>query len=416
MQRGITPLADIHLHLYGSIRAEDFLEYLALRDVDWTPFETSNQDLYGDAPMMGDILRRHRQGDPKAAGEFKRLFVFGDAETGEFRRFQYKFTLLDTGSVLTEHLEDKAKLPGLLDEWIHFLRRIAKYQKQEGIGYAEQRLLLGKQFPEDHKRELLWRGLSAYSQLEEPGFQGRLAVGLDREDPWPNWELVRELALGPYGHWLTGIDFCNWEEGHPPKEKAALFGEVHEFNRRHRERAPTILYHVGESFQDKSLESAIRWVHEAAELGAHRLGHAIALGINPDAYGDHQRTESVSERLDQLRYDLKHAHGLQRSGIPVDEQAIVSEIAQMQALPGDTTLTISYDASRLEQIRRRQAFAAGRIREIGAVVEVCPTSNRRIAGSQPGPSPGSPVPGLAPSFCYWVRRSGHLRYHAGRRN
>ena len=130
MQRGITPLADIHLHLYGSIRAEDFLEYLALRDVDWTPFETSNQDLYGDAPMMGDILRRHRQGDPKAAGEFKRLFVFGDAETGEFRRFQYKFTLLDTGSVLTEHLEDKAKLPGLLDEWIHFLRRIAKYQKQ----------------------------------------------------------------------------------------------------------------------------------------------------------------------------------------------------------------------------------------------------------------------------------------------
>ena len=137
---------------------------------------------------------------------------------------------------------------------------------------------------------------------------------------------------------------------------------------------------MGESFQDKSLESAIRWVHEAAELGAHRLGHAIALGINPDAYGEHQRTESASERLDQLRYDLKHAQGLRTLGVPVDEQALASEVAQMQALPGETTLPIRYDASRLEEVRRRQAFAAGRIRDIGAVVEVCPTSNRRIAG------------------------------------
>lgn len=250
-------LADIHLHLYGSIRAEDFLGYVAHRDVDWTPFETAYWDLYGRYPMMGDILARKRKGDPEAAGEFKRLFVFGDDEAGEFRRFQNKFMLLDTGSVLTEYLGDKAKLPAFLDEWIHFLRRIATSQKQEGIGYAEQRLLLGKRFPEDHKRESLLRVLRAYSELEEPGFQGRLAVGLDRENPWPNWE----LALGPFGHWLTGIDFCNWEEGHPPKDKAALFGEVHEFNRRHPERALTILYHVGESYQDKSLESAIRWVH-----------------------------------------------------------------------------------------------------------------------------------------------------------
>lgn len=110
------------------------------------------------------------------------------------------------------------------------------------------------------------------------------------------------------------------------------------------------------------------------------MGHAIALGINPDAYGEHQRKESVSERLDQLRYDLKHAQGLRTHDVPVDEQAVESEIARMQLLPADGTLTIAYDASRLEEVRRRQAFAAGRIRDIGAVVEVCPTSNRRIGG------------------------------------
>ena len=46
----------------------------------------------------------------------------------------------------------------------------------------------------------------------------------------------------------------------------------------------------------------MRWVHESAELGAHRLGHAIALGVDPDAYGVHRRRETVSERLDQIAY------------------------------------------------------------------------------------------------------------------
>ena len=153
-----------------------------------------------------------------------------------------------------------------------------------------------------------------------------------------------------------------------------------DFNRRHPERALAILYHVGETFEDKSLESAIRWVQEAAELGAHRLGHAIALGIDPDAYGAHARTETASEHIDQLGYDLKHADALRRSGVPIDEVAIESEIGHLRTLPGDTELTVEYDAPRLEEVRRRQAFAADRIKATGAVVEVCPTSNRRIGG------------------------------------
>ena len=40
-----TLLAD--LHLYGGIRAEDFLEYVTLRDVDWTPFETTYRQVFG---------------------------------------------------------------------------------------------------------------------------------------------------------------------------------------------------------------------------------------------------------------------------------------------------------------------------------------------------------------------------------
>jgi len=37
---------------------------------------------------MDDILRRHRQGDLSAAGEFKRLFVFGDELAAQGWRYR----------------------------------------------------------------------------------------------------------------------------------------------------------------------------------------------------------------------------------------------------------------------------------------------------------------------------------------
>ena len=135
-----------------------------------------------------------------------------------------------------------------------------------------------------------------------------------------------ELALSPYGHLLTGIDFCYLEEGPLPKNQESFFNDVKDFNRKHPERALAILYHVGENFDDKSLDSAIRWVHEAPELGAHRLGHAIALGVNPDKYGVHRRHETVSERTDQLKYDLRHADGLGQFVIPVDASRVTQEL------------------------------------------------------------------------------------------
>ena len=99
---------------------------------------------------------------------------------------------------------------------------------------------------------------------------------------------------------LTAIDFCHVGEGVPSKDNRALLDDGKNFNRKHPERALAILYHVRESFEVESLESAGRWVHEAAELGVHRLGHAITLGITSDAYGEHQRTETIAERVSQI--------------------------------------------------------------------------------------------------------------------
>ena len=153
-----------------------------------------------------------------------------------------------------------------------------------------------------------------------------------------------------------------------------------EFNCDHPDRALAILYHVGESFRDKSLESGVRWVHEAAEMGAHRLGHAIALGVDPDLYGRHTRTESVDERVDQLRYDLRHRKDLRKHGVHIDVNAAEQELHNLKALDKGDTLEIQYDDQRLSEVRGRQSYAIECVKSLGSVIEVCPTSNRRIGG------------------------------------
>jgi adenosine deaminase len=374
------PLAELHLHLYGTIRAEDYLERVAGRPVDWQRYEQAFEDAYGAAPPVREILERHRRGDPSAAADWKRLFVFGDADAGNFRRFQAKFDLLIAGSEFSRLDPRSGDLHPLIEEMRFFVRRMLADQRAQGIAYAEQRLLLGLRVPAEQSRRLLRPLLEEYAAAARDGIQARLAISLPREDPWPMWEVTRELALSEHGSLVTGIDFCFIEEGFPPREKAGLFAAVRDHNARHPERGLAILYHVGESFTDKSLESAVRWVQEAAELGAHRLGHALALGIDPDLFGDHERSESVAERCDQLRYDLAHADGLARHGVRVERGAAARELALLETLPPAQAVSHRYDAARLAELRARQAYAMERVRSTGAVVEVCPTSNLRIGG------------------------------------
>ena len=371
--------AELHLHLYGTIRPGAFLDYVSERDVDWGYYEHTYEQAYGTRPPVADLVERHRRGDAEATRAFHELFVFGDADGGNFERFQAKFNLLISGSELVRLHRYDDPIPPLLAEMDYFVRHMLDEQRREGVGYAEQRMLLSNAFPAASSRRIMQGILDTYRREDaRGGLQPRLAVGCDRADPWPSWELAKELALGPDGHLVTGIDFCNVEEGFPPKDKATFFKTVCGWNDQHPERALAILYHVGESFADKSLESAVRWVQEAAELGAHRLGHAIALAVDPDAYGDHVRSESAAERLDQIAYDLLHADALERVGVRIDKSSLARERRVLESGPADAQVQHTYDAARRAEVRRRQDFAMERVRATGAVIEVCPTSNRRI--------------------------------------
>jgi adenosine deaminase len=375
------PLAELHLHLGGCLSADTILEQILRYEelLDFGHYEDAYEAAYGARPSLRALLPGCRAGDPAARAAFNELFVFGDADAGNFARFQAKFNLIVAATAFRKRPEmAAARLAD--DEVARFTAAILREQARQGIAYAEQRFYLS---PDPHAvgwPEFVssFRAGLAQAAAAGPTPALRLAASLPRANPWPQWEAVQQLALADGGELFTGIDFCFVEEGFPPKEKASFFAAVREHNERHPARALALLYHVGESFTDKSLESAVRWVQEAAEQGAHRLGHAIALGMDPVALGAHERLESAAERIDQLRYDLAHADGLERHGLVIDRLAVAAELRRLELSPRETRVPHVYTPERLDEVRRRQDYAMRRVKATGAVIEVCPTSNRRI--------------------------------------
>ena len=258
MANQTSQLADLHLHMYGSIHYQDYLEFVSKRDVDWQAYETGFMEAYGERPPIRAVLERHNGGVPRALEEFKQLFVFGNHDAGTFACFQAKYDLFVSGSEFSRINRGEANFTAVVGELCAFIQKIIARQREQNIDYAEQRMLLNEALTPPQVKELVSEILQLYASYEDSDIKPRFAASLRREDPWPDWDVVKEAALGPFGRQLTGIDFCNVEEGHPPKKKRELFDEVKNFNQRHPERALAILYHAGESFADKSLESAVR--------------------------------------------------------------------------------------------------------------------------------------------------------------
>lgn len=370
---------DLHVHFSGAIRPLDYLRFLAARTPRFETYEKAMEAAYGRRPRLRDLVPLCLAGDRGALAEFIAAFTFADEDGGSFSRFRAKLDVFSCTSVLAGPAPDPAQiLDGLREEARFFASAIGADREREQVTYSETRVVFGTTMTPEMMDAVLGTVLACYAGTGT--LRQYLIPALPRTDPFPAWETVRAWALGPRGHLITGIDFCGREEGHPPGEQAEFFGAVREFNQAHPSRALAILYHVGEVFDDKSLESAIRWVDEAAGLGARRLGHALALVVEPAALGPHERTETAAERRAQIGYDLRHARQMRRMGIAVDEAALRAELAVLDRVPAGHLVHHRYDEQRLAQVRLRQDFAMDRIAAAGAVIEMCPTCNRRMIG------------------------------------
>jgi adenosine deaminase len=369
---------ELHVHPGGCLTAEDLIDLGKddYKDIDWTLSTGPYEEEFGTRPDMVALYDEALSNPTSGVARFKDLFVYTQEDGGDFGRFQAKFNLILS---LLKH-------PPKRQEFVKaYFERIVNRHVREGITFVEYRCS-GSDDTEDgftdfHRTHA--RILAAASKYDHTA---RYIITIrrwsaDRDYDWLQSLLDQNPELIPT---IVGVDFAHFEEGYPPKDKRDLLERIHQDNRQNPERALEITYHVGESYFDKSLESAVRWCHEVAEMGTKRLGHATALGLDP-AIAITRRpnahvSELVSERLDQIAYDLSHTTDLATFNIQVATNDLRDEQQTLQKQAPDGTVERPYNPQRLAEIRKRQQYVLHRLTQLGTVIETCPTSNLRIGG------------------------------------
>jgi hypothetical protein len=296
----------------------------------------------------------------------RRDFEF--TEPAPFNCFQARFNLLI------------ALLP-ITPENPAIVTRVLQDLRATGLNYAEVRGVVPAAFNETEARLYLQTitAAAAHCAQESSGsFTPQLAISLPRREDllWQHYKWVREFknAFSDLGRFISAVDFSHYEEGFPPRDKAGFFRQIHLDNQTC-EQALAVLYHVGESFSGMSIMSAARWIFEAHRLGAHRLGHAIALGLNPENLAGLTVQEPTSERRDHLHWLQEHADLLGDHGHQIDASGIKKELASLDV---EASTTILYSNEVIADVLSLQNALLKILALEGAIIESCPTSNFRI--------------------------------------
>ena len=311
---------ELHVHAGGCLSVEDLIEMVGGRAglIDWRSYVEAFEAAYGRRPDPAAMFRRAAGDQPAAVEELRRHFVFTEEDGPDFARFSRQ---VQSADLHRPPLHEACSV-----------RRPGGHAPRPGAPPPPRRALRGDAGP------LRPDGRSAWLRRVPPdqrrGHRARCAAAASSRGMCPPCRAPRRCRRTACcaGSWpmtgriwpkiVAGVDFCNVEEGYPPKGVRGLFRRLRADNDAEPQDALEVLYHVGEIYFDKSLESAVRWCHEAAELGSRRLGHCIALGLDPEVSmqrrgGSHLR-ESVAEGLDQIAYDLRHRRGLEDAGVEVE--------------------------------------------------------------------------------------------------
>jgi adenosine deaminase len=358
---------DLHNHLYGSITAKKLFE-IGFNNPNprWSLFTNLYNKLYREEFKTENFFE-----DYKNLERFKNLYFFN--KPAPFIEFQSKFNLIIALSKFDEEeIRDVAK------------DIVTEHAKQE-VAFAEYRLMYAPNATREvyeSKTLAACEGLQLGEEISQNTIQARLVMSLHRDGnyleqyTWLKHLMTENDLVRKY---LVGIDFCYIEEGFPPSEKKSFFGKVLVDNQENPHTALSILYHVGESFADKTPKSAARWVGESALYGTHRLGHAIALGINPESFADKTISEKVSERLDQLEFEIQYYEKIKSFGAITDYAKLIQEKDLLKGKDKDSQISFVINKQYIDELYTLQEFLIYLIREeTKSVIECCPTSNLYI--------------------------------------
>ena len=364
---------DLHVHLLQSLYPEDIFQLAkdVYHKINWNRFNFLDryETIYGI--RLEPISMFEKAIKMGSLDEIKDAMTYEYSESGDFDKFNIKsfFPLCVTGYYFDNN------------DFHSVLKLIVDRHKNEGISYIEYRQGVGysdevkEEWKEWHKKFVRY-----LKEVSDEKFKARYIMRIDHKA----YDAVREfMRENPdLRDVVVGIDFTGREL--PPKAHKDFFKKFHEDNEKIPNQALEAVVHIGEDFFDKSIESAIRWCHETAKLGVRRLGHCIALGLDPKIAIKRRRKahtqESVPERLDQIEYDLEYFNELSNMGIKINREELLKEKSNLSMKNSDEIVCREYDDERLHDIELRQNFVLQKLKEYKTVIEVCPTSNLRIGG------------------------------------
>lgn len=357
---------ELHVHLYGCLTAEKLFEIGRNNPSPrWSIFTDLYEKVYGKYFDVSNFFEKY-----KDIRKFKELYFFN--HRAPFLEFQSKFNLIIAFSVFDRKEISSVACDTLVEHY------------HQGIKHIEYRLMYP---PKENKENYFEKTLAACEGLqkgeEKTGYKitGRMALSLPRAGNYREsyyWlkEFMEKNSL--IKKYLVGIDFCYIEERYPPDEKMNFFQEVLKDNKAEPSTAFSILYHVGESFADKTPFSAVRWILESAEYGAHRLGHCIALGVQPEDFLGKSIMETTYERTKQLQYELEHYESICNYGEYFPRKLLVSELDRLKHKNPETEIEIKMDKKSINYLNTFQEFGMNHLKRFHSVIESCPTSNLYI--------------------------------------
>gem|GEM_PF-778940 len=450
------PLAEGHAHFGGSIHPEDLWSLALMRsDVRWDDLDIELSKIFGQPVDLNGILERGRH-VKKQLEDGKESSNRQEELQGELRELKGRFTRFTQYRPETKgHLEDFVVVyevagrlskgsPEIIED---VARRIALRNYKEGVRLLELRTSMPREQDEQKLIQLTLerllatiRGLRAAENevntrllSDEVGLETKIIVTIEKYHSMETiTKQVQALlhileyysALYPeLREYVVGFDVANAEQLKVPPHFTDVFKQVKDYNRRRGERGEPQLgltYHVGEDFENTSVESAIRHVDEAIELGVNRIGHGLVVGVEVSQFLGTERREHVSERLAQIYYDLKAAKfdawRLGKAGLAIDtaklkrelrgyrkkykqvdgviapliysilrgssvdeskERRLFLELLLMRDAPRyqGSFVTVRYDENAVRNLAARQNYVLNRIAEREIVIEANPTSN-----------------------------------------
>ena len=351
-----------HLHLYGCLTADCLFEQSFDRA---KKYEARFQWFISEfEKALGQKIKPETWWNSSNGHDiFRKDFICSDACT--FDIFQAKFNLLI------------ALFPPTPDD-MTLAKAVFSRHASEG-GYKEYRTFLPLYLANHERIIYLERLIDCAQSFETNNYHPRLAISFSRQDTeaWDSYRfLLSFFEKRPQARrFITGIDFCGNERGHPPQNKKQLFKQI-QSDRKDGLHSFEILYHVGEMWQDIGLHSAARWCVEAAQMGVDRLGHALALGMNPESLARRTIRENTSEAKRHLQWITINRQALHENNYTIKDYQWFSDRLE-QSTTGDY-VTWHYDQDLIEHIRTFQSALLSMIKPYDPLVETCPSSNIRI--------------------------------------